>query len=237
MRNRLLKTLLVLFALSFLWNPETHSQTIYGFKAGLNISTPKVVDGNRSTIGGEISSAVGFNAGFLTEFIVNEWLSIGVQLNYDQRGSSYTEERFILGERQYIDGKINTGYMELPLLAKFRTLVNKKKKQGIYGAVGPGFSYLIHGNIKGTKTVGSESYPINEKITGDMVSSNFGITFAAGIFLPMERSRIMFELRYFQGLTNDFSGSDEYPSEELDSYGRVFSINVVFTSVNHWVQY
>src|SRR6476620_4926340 len=107
----------------------TKAQVSYGVKGGLNLS---------NIIGSDAEGAkakIGFHAGVFAGIPVADRFSIQPELVYSAQGAKYEET----GED---DVKINSGYLNIPVLAKFTTA------SGFYGATGPQLGFLMSAKAK-----------------------------------------------------------------------------------------
>jgi hypothetical protein len=216
---------------------SSSAQFVYGFKAGANISNMRIENGARNVILGDFRAKPGFNAGFIGEIPVNSWLSVQFQVNYDQRGVNYFEEKYELGNRTSIDGNINLHYIETPLFIKYHKVLNEKKKRGVHVKLGPELAYLLAGMLNGTKSYNDETSDINETVVANTSALSIGLSAAAGFFFPIKHIRAFLEMRYSYGITNDFQGTEDIPSNELDAYGNVISINFGMIGFSRWDKY
>lgn len=233
---KLLKFALILF-LPLLTAFSGSAQFIYGFKAGANMSNMRIKNGARNAILGDFRAKPGFNTGFVGEIPVNNWLSIQFQVNYDQRGVNYFEEKYELGNRTIIDGNINLHYLEIPLFVKYHKVLNEKKKRGLHVKLGPDLAYLLAGKLNGTRSFNEETTGINETVVANTSTSSIGMSIAAGFFFPIKHIRAFVEMRYNYGFTNDFVGTEEIPSNELEAYGNVISVNFGMIGFSRWDRY
>jgi hypothetical protein len=104
------------------------AQVSYGVKGGLNLS---------NVIGSDADDAkakIGFHAGVFAGFPVADKLSIQPELVYSVQGAKYEET----GD----DVNINTGYLNLPVLAKYSAA------SGFYGETGPQLGFLVSAKAK-----------------------------------------------------------------------------------------
>jgi hypothetical protein len=181
MKKLLIISLLVVLSLGF-----AHAQSIYGLRAGLNISE----------YGGDadMDSKIGFNAGMFMHYKLHPMLLLQPELNYTQRGAQ--NDFTIAGVKTEVKQTLH--YAELPIYLKL-DLGERDLKFQPY--LGPEMRYLI--SAKQKIKVGS-----NED-TAD-IDNVKDLDFGLGIGIDMMFNHMLiFGARYSLGLSNiDDNGGD-----------------------------
>jgi hypothetical protein len=140
----------------------TKAQVSYGVKGGLNLS---------NIIGSDAEGAkakIGFHAGVFAGIPVADRFSIQPELVYSAQGAKYEET----GED---DVNVNSGYLNVPVLAKYTTA------SGFYGETGPQLGFLMTAKAKqgSDKTDVKEFYKTTDFAwafgVGYKTSSNLGV--------------------------------------------------------------
>ena len=100
----------------------------YGVKAGLNMAN---IGGTEETTGVSQSMRMGFHAGVVGEYKVNDFWGVQAELLYSQQGMKMTLDN--------VDGKMvqKMDYINLPVMAKLSLA------EGLSLEVGPQFGYLM----------------------------------------------------------------------------------------------
>jgi hypothetical protein len=173
------KTLIIVFAFSM----SAHAQFSAGIKAGVNMSTLIVDDGNT-----EYGYAPGFQAGGFLEFSLPK-ISIQADVLYSRQGASIDAN----GKELEAVAK----YVNVPVVIKYKIvpLVNIQ--------LGPQIGFLT--------CMESDYHPVisapfkNQHYTKAYKKTDFGVNVGAGLDLPMG---LMIDARFYLGLSdiNNYKG-------------------------------
>lgn len=147
------------------------AQVSYGVKGGLNLS---------NIIGSDAEGAkakVGFHVGAFAGIPVADKFSIQPELVYSAQGAKYEES----GED---DVTINSGYLNIPVLAKYTA------PSGFYGETGPQLGFLMTAKAK----QGDDKTDVKEFYKTTDFAWAFGIGYKTS-------SNVGFDLRYNLGLS------------------------------------
>ncbi|MCK5078335.1 MAG: PorT family protein [Bacteroidales bacterium] len=194
----------------------------FGLKGGLNmawISAPDVIG---DPLPGTFGTRTSFNAGLFAEYGFNEHLYFQVLLNLDQRGFSYNESE---GNKS-ADITLRASFLEVPLLIRYAIPVSDKFD--IYGLLGPSFAYLIGGRVVGEKMVNGVSGEVNNKITDNYNTTDFGIKAGLGIEIPFadDKGATFFDVRYNYGFGDNIKQGGYYENSNIDANSQVLSFVV-----------
>jgi hypothetical protein len=193
MKKVLLISLLAILGISFAFG-----QSIYGLRAGLNVSN----------YGGdsEMDSRIGFHAGMMMQYHMHPMLILQPELLYTQRGAQ--DEATILGVKTELKQTLH--YVELPIFLKLGLGEGNLKFQPY---LGPELRYLIAAKYK-TKVGSAEQ-------TGD-IKDLADLDFGLGIGLDLVfNTNMLFGARYSLGLADVADGS-------ADVKNNAFMINLGF---------
>jgi opacity protein-like surface antigen len=147
------------------------AQVSYGIKGGLNLS---------NIIGSDAEGAkakIGFHAGAFSEIPVTDKFSIQPELVYSAQGAKYEES----GEDAV---KINSGFLNIPVLAKYTAA------SGFYGETGPQLGFLMSAKAK----QGDDKTDVKEFYKTTDFAWAFGIGYKTS-------SNVGVDLRYNLGLS------------------------------------
>lgn len=152
-----------------------NAQLSFGGKAGLNLSTFAGEDADESKM------KPGFHIGGLIQVPITESLIFQPELVFSTQGAKFKEE--YMGESY--EYKINTSYLNIPLLAKYQTA------SGFFGETGPQFGFLMSAKAKGE----GESEDVKESF------KKLDFAWAFGLGYKMENG-LGINARYNLGLSN-----------------------------------
>ncbi|MBO9571638.1 MAG: PorT family protein [Chitinophagaceae bacterium] len=126
------------------------AQVQFGAKAGVNIAnlTGDDVDG--------LKSKIGFNVGAFAEIPVTEKFSVKPEAVYSDQGAKVDGDG---------DGKLNLGYINIPVLAKYNIA------QGFFAETGPQIGFLLSAKAKSD----GESVDIKDGLKSTDFSWAFGL--------------------------------------------------------------
>lgn len=149
----------------------TKAQVSYGVKAGLNVANIVGSDAE------DAKSKLGFHAGVFAGIPVSGSFSVQPELVYSAQGAKYEQA----GED---DVKLNAGYLNVPVLAKFTSA------SGFYGVTGPQIGFLLSAKAK----QGSDDVDVKEFYKSTDFSWAFGLGYKTA-------SNIGLDVRYNLGLS------------------------------------
>jgi opacity protein-like surface antigen len=147
------------------------AQVSYGIKGGVNLS---------NIIGSDAEGAkakVGFHVGAFSQIPVTDKFSIQPELLYSAQGAKYEAS----GED---DVKINSGFLNIPVLAKYTAA------SGFYGETGPQLGFLMSAKAK----QGDDKTDVKEFYKTTDFAWAFGIGYKSS-------SNVGVDLRYNLGLS------------------------------------
>ncbi len=184
-----MKKIIFLVAIATLLSYASIGQnTKLGFRAGMSASNLKA-----KTSGYTISldTKIGFYVGALAEFEIANDLAFEPELNFMQMGAKVN----MAVEDFALSGTTESGYLQLPLLFKYRN-------SGFSAFAGPQIGYLLYAKDKmqGTTTDSKDSYKTME----------FAGILGVGYTLE---SGIGFDARYHMGISNIARKSEESDGE------------------------
>lgn len=161
----------------------------YGVRAGMNLSEVA------ATLNNEITSQwrVGFVGGFFADFRFNDNIGLELDLLYSQQGVTKYRMRHDSG-RDAAGFKLNTNYINIPLLVKFY-LTDKFNL-----AVGPQGSFLVKTKVDGLDN--AEEYDYTKSSPN---KANIDFVLGAGYEIT---DRLSMDLRYSIGITQTYKKRD-----------------------------
>jgi hypothetical protein len=150
------KQISILFFACFLLN-NANAQLSFGAKAGLNVNLITFSDSEIDS-----QSGLGFHAGGLASFRLNDNLYTNAEVLFSSRGVSSKDEDNDNGVKYEYDDKSTFNYIEVPLL------VGWGKTSGLQIQAGPAFNLLLGGKDKSTTTItdGSEVTTETNEVSG-----------------------------------------------------------------------
>ncbi|MBN3035122.1 MAG: PorT family protein [Bacteroidales bacterium] len=189
------RTFLALIAVVF--SISAMSQFTYGPKVGLNLANQSGDDVEDN------SMLIGFNAGLMGNYAINDMLSVQLEALYDAKGAKYET---VNENNETEDVAMSLSYVSIPVMLK-ATFGSGDTK--FFGEVGPQVGLLM-----GAKWDGESEYdmvtgfdPITMTFTTEKVkvkdsykSTDFGVTIGAGTLLPVGGMDLMIDARYTMGL-------------------------------------
>ena len=168
------------------------SQGSFGVRAGLTIPNQ-----NFEQDGVDISfdANLGLALAVFMELEISDNFAIQPELAFMQKGTKIELEFF--GET--VTNKFRLNYLDVPILAKAKF---GNESIAAYVAAGPSFGFAISGS--------NEADGEKEKIEewDDFNRFELGAVIAGGAGIPLEDGQVLFDLRYFFGLSN-LDASDE----------------------------
>jgi opacity protein-like surface antigen len=156
-----------------------------GVVAGVNMANISVSDAEDDDV--SYKTQMGFAAGAVASFAINEMFAIQAEPAYIQKGS-----KLELGD---LSSKLKLGYIEIPVLAKVSFGQANAKP---YILAGPALGILLSAK--------EEDVDIKELLK----SIDFGINFGAGVSFLMGNNTLFLEGQYGLGLSNilDVEGAE-----------------------------
>lgn len=191
----------------------------FGLNGGMNMSWVKVEVNEGEPLDGEFGNKYSYTAGLFGEYGFNNRIFFQIGFNIDHRGFKYAKNK----DDIEIDITVKASYLEVPLL--FRYMFVDREAYGIYGLLGPSFSFLVGGKIKGKEIDNGEEYPIDEKISSSHDSSDIGLKMGLGAEFPFpdDRGAFFFDVRYNLGFTDNITQGGYYASSDVDAKSKVLS--------------
>jgi hypothetical protein len=195
------KQLSILFFACFLLN-NANAQLGFGAKVGLNVNLITFSDSDVDS-----QSGLGFHAGGLVSYRLNDNLYTNAEILFSSRGISFTDEETEDGVKYEYDDKSTFNYIEVPLL------VGWGKTNGLQIQAGPAFNLLLGGKDKSTTTItdGSEvttetreisGADFKEGLTSMVIGAALGVGYnlESGINVNVRLQRSLNSLYDFDGL-------------------------------------
>jgi opacity protein-like surface antigen len=180
-------------------------QISFGVKAGVNMANltydPKPVKGPDNLMGIAVGGALSYN--------LSRSLSLDGEVLYIQKGYSAKTEL----EGCTSDGKLKLSYISISPMLRFKFPGASITPYVLGGAE---FGLLMSAKSTGTYECGGQSQDFNTDVKDSFTSSDFGVTFGAGIEFPMGSSALFFEGRYAMGLS-DIAKTPEGMGDETDN--------------------
>jgi opacity protein-like surface antigen len=171
-----------------------------GGKTGLNVATHVGPDADGVVV--KSTNKLAFSIGGVASYSVHRTLAVQMELLFSTKGRND-----IAGGMAH--GGVDMYYIDLPLLAKFEIPLGIRVKP--YLLMGSGFGILLH-------AVGENTDGTRVDITKRNSTLDIGpVLGAGGAYYLNSRGVILFEVRYFRGLTTLDASS------EFDYYNRTFT--------------
>jgi hypothetical protein len=222
------KVLIATIAVSFMcWNAPLFSQANYiGPMIGVNLANVNV---SPEPQGFSFATRTGFIAGGALMIYLNPNLSLLVEPAYIQKGSKITIEE----GNEKVEATMKANTLDIPVLLKL----------GLgQGSAQP---YLIAGPTLGFKlgdaklvldkaTVDGQDVtnliPEDEKEEKlDTKSTEFGVSFGAGVMFPVGNNQLFIEGVYNLGLTNMAEPADSDDITDVKTNGIQFKAGILFS--------
>ena len=153
--------------------------------------------------------------GGLVEFSLMQNFALHLEPMYVQKGAHFD---FIDTAGDARRDRVDLGYLEIPILAKYRILASKTSP---YILAGPSVAWLLSAKQGNRSSI--------DDIKDQRKSLDIGIGGGAGIFLTSDRLKIFIEARYNYGLTNIDDTSED--NSTLRNNGFRFFLGVLFPSL------
>lgn len=168
---------------------QAQSPVSFGLKGGLNVADLTNTEFDTDT-------RTGLLAGVSLDINLPV-IPFGVEsgLYYSQKGTTYSDD--------FGTGTIRLDYLEIPVLARINL--------GMPGPVtphvlaGPYLGFNVNSEIEGTE----EGVTMSADISDEIVSTDFGLLFGAGLDFNLGLTALNAQLRYGLGLTNVFEEDED----------------------------
>ncbi len=154
------------------------AQIRFGVKAAYNLTTLTISPSEPGA-----SSKSDFSGGILASIPLVNGVTLQPEILYSGQGTSFSDS--------VSSGKLNYGYLNVPVLIKFQTA------SGLFAETGPQFGYLLSAK----ETGGEQSIDFKSSTQ----STDFAWVFGLGFKLPLG---LGIDARYNLGLTNISKASD-----------------------------
>jgi hypothetical protein len=179
---------------------QLFSRIDLGGKVGLAVAT-EVEPGTEEFVV-KSASKTGVSVGGIGCYYIHKLLAVQVELLFSTKGT-----RYVFNDMP--DGKVDSYYIDLPLLAKFQMPLGIQVDP--YLLLGAGFGILL-------RAIGENADGSRGDVTKYTSTLDIGpILGVGGAYVLGRRGSISFEARYFRGLTTlDAAG-------EKDFYNRTFT--------------
>lgn len=184
-----------------------------GVKGGLNVSNLT----GESASAAEMSTRTGGVIGGIMVFDLSERFAIQQEILYSKKGgngifTALTQDSTFLSAHDP-----NLGYVELPLLAKYKFQTGGKLTPAILGGVSLGFS------MSSDMTILSASGGDSTTSIGNSEGADFGIVLGGALDIKMKKATATVDLRYTLGLVEIFNTGDPLLQEFIarDTVGVV----------------
>jgi hypothetical protein len=207
-----------------------------GISAGSNLSTMSVSLRDLSTF--RIKPIFGYNAGITAEYKFSPAVSIVSGLSLSQKGFQQYIKYFIRpGLDSSAQMSVKLTYLDLPVLIKFNTAVNKVN---LFYGFGPYISYGINGKII-TEITGTNNVTINDRMKWNKsydylksgLADRYGYAnlkrfdFGIGTMLGLSYKNFMITASYKYGIQNvmwEYSMNEKMSNSCLSlSLGYIFN--------------
>lgn len=216
------------------YNENSYDRFLWGFRAGINATTPHFEDADaRKALGAETS--IGWTIGAVGQFkLTNRW-AFQSELGYSKKVSSFSFDT---------DGSVNRmsmDFIDISLLLRRRFWFSwgKDIRSDVFVGIGPNINYML--GASGTSiAVDGQSYPYNIVIDGtpDANFNNlylngvnrwlFGIDIGVGINAPISpKQKVFVEFRASLGQTNLGSESSSVYINQAGFNGSMFQQNLL----------
>ena len=187
-----MKTSLLSFILLFSFAAGS-AQVQFGLKGGLNFADI------RGDFSNGYDSRTGFNSGAFLELPLTKKFSLKPEVVYSLQGADLYVENFI-------DGKIELHYINIPVLAKYNIV------KGLFAETGPQIGFLTSSKFK-ERSAGWENGDLNVRKT------DFSWAFGLGYELPLG---LGINGRYNLGINTTA------PDKNVDQKNSVFQLGVFY---------
>ena len=199
-------------ALIFLFfNSFVFGQSLFiGGNLGLNLSKldykPDIISD-----GYDINFRKGINAGLFLEYPITSQFIINTELNYSMRGAEHKSK----GVYWPVNNKFITklDYIEIPITLQYRIPLEINIKPKIFA--GAEASFLLK-----ARTEYYENDILQKEVNPKSPSDEYGILFGIGADYNLFANKIIFEIRYYYGISN------MYEIESSETTNKTISFNI-----------
>lgn len=198
-----------------------------GFKVMGGLSMAKVGYPSDADVTDKPSYRMGFIAGLGYEFSLAPTFAIEVDALYHQRGFKYVDKDTDYETKLVMKSDV----VSVPILAKYMF------PGSVAFFIQGGFevAFVLSSKADVTVTTYVDGAVDSEEKTSEDVkeftsSMDYGAVFGAGIVLPMGKSKLVIDGRYYLGLANmlDFSGEDATTDDWIRSRSIVIMLGLAF---------
>lgn len=201
MKKKLLTTVCILFVVV----TSNAQQLSYGIKAGANLSSMNIKEGN---------TKLGFNGGIFGQLRMAKF-AVQPELLFSTQGANYDYERHIDDMIfNNFTGKVSTNYLSIPVMLQYYIL------SGLNIEAGPQVSFLLSAKDKPDEW---ESSKVKEYMKKTDVALNFGLSYK----LPLVP--VGFYARYSLGLTDVFEKENNPIFQGQKGKNRIMQIGAFVT--------
>lgn len=180
---------------------NSSAQPLYGFKGGFNFANMLVIE-DYNSYGDDYKMNLGFNAGLIAGFQLNELFSVETGIFLSERGY----KTVIKGNDYRNTIKLTLFYIDVPLTLKRYFNMSGRKLYGLMGPyLGRGLYAITKDIIRSDGNYEKDTQKIKWGPDGDLKRYDFGLSIGTGIEIEV----FHFELMYNLGLVN-ISNSTEY---------------------------
>jgi len=133
------------------------------------------------------------SAGAFIEGNLAAWLSVGLEVQYMQKGATFTQSVTDAAGNviSQFESDLMLEYVEVPML--FRLKIASDDAVVPYFVGGPTFGFAVHGTFQGPGFTDSD-------LLKNMKAMDAGGTIGLGIRIPLDQARMDVEARYEHGL-------------------------------------
>ncbi|MGE5797155.1 MAG: porin family protein [Ignavibacteria bacterium] len=212
-----LKSVYTAISLFMILNLSVYSQPVLiGGTAGFNLSK---LDYSSSIITDNYIDGFhyGIKAGIFIEYPLSDMFFVCSEINYSMRGTELKSKGiFIPPDRKLI---IKMDYIEIPLIFQLKLPINSFINPKVF--IGPEVSFLLEAK----EEIYINEVKTNEVKANGVASEEFGIVLGAGLEYNFLFSKIIFDLRYYYGLSSIYQSSTSVFSNTISfNIGFGFSI-------------
>ncbi len=203
----------VLAVLCLLISSHLNAQVSIGVRTGLSVSSFRTPPDRVS-----IAQITGLEFAVPIEYRLNEWLALQSEINYVQKGVSFSRPAPVnapvgTGLLRAESGNISLNYLQVPFLFK---VTPEFDHWSISAFAGPNIGVSLGGNIDQSfgslsEDIHLEELPLTSGLAGgDIEAIELGLTLGASFhFIPQtrritlkRRASFLFDVRYHFGLTD-----------------------------------
>ncbi len=177
-----------LFSTSFIFG-----QSLFiGGNLGLNLSK---LDYNSDIIsdGYDINFKKGIKAGLFIEYPITNQFIISTELNYSMRGAEHKSNGVFWPLNYKFITKMD--YLEIPITLQYRIPLEMNIKPKIFA--GAEAAFLLQ-----AKTEYYENDILQKEVNSNSQSNEYGIVFGIGAEYNLSTNKIIFDIRYYYGISN-----------------------------------